>query len=162
MLSREENELLTRIGPGPGEPFHVVTAGSEWVLTWYPAREEAVALIGPPLSTIIPEIPTDDFLDAVRERLTEFRTGLKEDDAVGSCAYTVFTVCRGMYTLEFRSRPSKIRAGEWVAEEFPEWAPLIESAMVWRKRRWTAPAPNARAVADTRRFVQTMIDRIGI
>ncbi len=31
----------------PGEPLHVVRAGPDWVLTWYPAREEAVALRGP-------------------------------------------------------------------------------------------------------------------
>ena len=155
-------EVIPRMAViSPGEPFHLVTAGPEWTLTWYPAREEAVALIGPPISTVIPEIPQDAFLDAVRERLKQFRTELNEDDSLGSCAYVVFTVCRGMYTLKFGSRPSKMRAGEWVAHEFPEWADLIESALVWRKRRWTFHAPDASAVSDTRRFVRAMMGRIG-
>src|SRR5215207_8582040 len=24
----------------PGEPFHIVEAGRDWLLTWYPARED--------------------------------------------------------------------------------------------------------------------------
>ena len=145
----------------PGEPFHLVSAGPEWLLTWYPAREEAVTLIGPPISTIIPEIPLDHFLETVRGRLREFRSGLDDAASLGSCAYTVFTVCRGIYTLEFGRRPSKIRAAEWVADRFPEWAALIESAVGWRRRRWTSHGPDQDAVADTRRFVTVMTEGIG-
>ena len=160
-LQRLHEDIPRMAVISPGEPFHLVTAGPEWVLTWYPAREEAVALVGREISTVIPEIQQDVFLDAVRERLKQFRTELKDDDSLGSCAYTVFTLCRGMYTLEFGSRPSKMRAGEWVADEFPEWAALIESALVWRKRRWTSPTPDASAVANTRKFVRAMLGRIG-
>jgi len=159
---RKPHEEIPRMAViSPGEPFHLVSAGPEWLLTWYPAREEGVALVGPAISTIIPEIPQDEFLEALRGRLREFRAGLEDDASRGSCAYTVFTVCRGIYTLEFRRRPSKIRAAEWVADKYPEWAALIESAAGWRKQRWTPHGPDRGAVADTRRFVEVMTDGIG-
>jgi len=142
----------------PGEPFHVVRAGREWLLTWYPAREEGVALVGPPIGTVISEIPQSDFREIVRGRLKEFRGGPEDGASRGSCAYTVFTVCRGMYTLEFGSRPSKGRAAEWIAEQFPEWAGLIDSARTWRKQRWMSQGPDPSAVAETRRFVQVMTE----
>src|SRR5262245_37610892 len=36
-----------------GEPFQVVEAGRDWVLTWYPAREDGMRLLGPPVDTVI-------------------------------------------------------------------------------------------------------------
>src|SRR5437773_3331761 len=38
----------------PSEPFHVVEAGRDWILNWYPARENGVSLIGPPIDSLIP------------------------------------------------------------------------------------------------------------
>jgi Nucleotidyltransferase domain len=46
----------------PGEPFHVVQAGRDWVLNWYPAREDSHPLIGPPIHTLIPPIPISESL----------------------------------------------------------------------------------------------------
>jgi hypothetical protein len=158
---RKPLEEIPRIAViSPGEPFHVVSGGREWLLTWYPAREEGVALVGPAISKTIPELPEDEFLETVRGRLREFRTELEDDAARGSCAYTVFTVCRGLYTLEFGIRPSKTRAAEWVADRFPEWASLVESATAWRRQRWTAHGPDRHAVAVTRRFVEVMTEGI--
>jgi hypothetical protein len=37
----------------PGEPFHVVEAGRDWILNWYPARENGVRLLGPPIDSLI-------------------------------------------------------------------------------------------------------------
>lgn len=148
----------------PGEPFHVVPAGPEWLLTWYPVRQEGVALIGPPISEVIPEKPEQDYLGVVRGRLKELPGELREDASLGTCAYTVLTICRGLYTLQFGNRPSKLRAAEWAAEAFPEWASLIEAAVGWRQQRWTSQRPDPQAVADTRKFARSMtehLDRIG-
>lgn len=152
-------EQIPRMGViSPGEPYHLTSAGPDWLLSWYPAREEGVALVGPPISTVIPEIPWDDFLGAVRGRLREFPSGLDDDATLGSCAYTVFTMCRGIYTLKLGRRPSKIEAAKWLADEFPEWATLIRSATGWRNQRWSAQDPAPEAVAETRRFLETMIE----
>jgi hypothetical protein len=64
----------------PGEPFHVVSGGLEWILTWYPARQEAVSLVGPPMSSIVPEISEAVFLDQVRVRMKAFRTAIGDSD----------------------------------------------------------------------------------
>jgi len=144
----------------PGEPFHIVEGGPDWVLTWYPAREEAMALIGPPISAIIPEIAQKEFLDAVRGHMPKFGNWIKDDAPRGACAYAIITICRGMYTLVFGARPSKIKAAAWAALEFPHWAGLIESALVWRQEQWTSPDTDKIAVAETRRFVAEMTTRI--
>lgn len=100
----------------PGEPFHIVEGGPDWVLTWFPAREEAVTLVGPPISTVIPEIVKATFLDAVREHMLTFRERVKVDDSRGAQAYAILTICRGLYTLLFEKRPSEIEAAAWSAQ----------------------------------------------
>ena len=147
----------------PGEPFHVVAAGPDWTLTWYPARADAVALAGPPISTFIPQIPEEEFLDTIRACLRKLPTAIKDDDTRGSCAYVVITVCRGMYTLAFRERPSKIKAATWAARKFPQWGGLIESALAWRSAQWARPVADPIAVAESRRFVRDMdqTERLG-
>jgi hypothetical protein len=39
-----------------GEPMHVVEAGRDFLLDWYPARRDG-ALVGPPIDSVIPPIP---------------------------------------------------------------------------------------------------------
>jgi hypothetical protein len=141
----------------PGEPFHVVSGGPEWILTWYPARQEALSLVGPPIASIIPEIRESEFLDQVRERLRAFRTAIGDTDTRGSCAYAVITVCRGLYTLAYGTRPSKLQACAWAAEKFPRWKWLIESALAWRSEQWARPLADPAAVRETRLFVNDMI-----
>lgn len=56
----------------PGEPFHVVEGGPDWVLTWYPARERVMTLFGPPVETFIPPISREAFESAVRQHMRRF------------------------------------------------------------------------------------------
>jgi hypothetical protein len=140
----------------PGEAFHTVSAGREWLLAWYPARDEAVAMMGPALSDVIPELPREAFLRAVRERLSEFRTEPMDDASPGACAYAVLTTCRGLYTLEFGRRTSKLEAAEWTAERHPEWAELIAAAIQWRQQQWETRAPDPAVIDRTRRFLSAM------
>jgi hypothetical protein len=144
----------------PGEPFHVITAGPDWVLTWHPAREEAVALIGPPIAEVMAEPSGEAFMAAVRERLSEFRTGCEDTDPPGSCAYAILTTCRGLYTLAFGSRPTKAEAAAWAAREYPEWADVIHSALRWREEQWRVRDPDPEAIAATRSFLQTMTESV--
>jgi Nucleotidyltransferase domain len=41
----------------PGEPFHVVQAGRDWILNWYPARQHGVRLLGPSDRLVDPSDP---------------------------------------------------------------------------------------------------------
>src|SRR5215211_5046701 len=56
----------------PGEPFHLVKAGRDWILNWYPARQRGVRLLGPPITKLIPPIPTGEYLEEVRRSLAGF------------------------------------------------------------------------------------------
>ena len=140
----------------PGEPFHIIEGGQDWILTWYPAREEAVALIGPPISAFIPEIAQTEFVDAVRKHIHNFGQRIKDDHPRGVHAYAVITVCRGIYTLVVGTRPSKGKAAAWAAKEFPHWSGLIESALAWRKEQYISSDIDRTAASETRRFVAEM------
>jgi hypothetical protein len=71
----------------------------------------------------------------------------------GASAYAILTTCRGLYTIRFGVRPSKLEAAKWATGEFPQWASLVESALTWRKEQWTNPGTDQASVTATRRFV---------
>lgn len=140
----------------PGEPLHVVRGGKEWVLSWFPARDEAVALSGPPLAEVLPEIPWNSFAAAVRDQLEALAAGIADDASPGACAYAVLTTCRGIFTLEHGRRPSKAQAAAWAAGRYPDWAEVIDSALRWRRAQWKVRTPDPAAIRDTRRFLEAV------
>jgi len=144
----------------PGEPLHVVSGGPDWILTWYPVREDAVALVGPEIGELIPQIPSADFLTALREHLRRVIEWIKEDTTRGACAYAILTTCRGLYTLRFGVRRSKREAANWAMREFPEWASLIESELTWRSEQWTNPGTDRFSVTAAQQFVKEMATQI--
>ncbi|MDQ6876381.1 MAG: nucleotidyltransferase domain-containing protein, partial [Candidatus Dormibacteraeota bacterium] len=44
-----------------GEPFHVINAGTDWIITWYPARYSGIALVGPPASEVVPDTSFEEY-----------------------------------------------------------------------------------------------------
>jgi Aminoglycoside adenylyltransferase, C-terminal domain len=138
----------------PGEPFHVVEAGRDWILNWYPARQNGVRLVGPPIDALIPPIPTGEYLDEVRRSLVGFSNRIPDDAPPGSQAYAILTMCRGLYALRFGERLSKGQAASWARQEFPRWADLIGRALGWRQRQHDPDGQEGAAtVAETRSFV---------
>jgi predicted nucleotidyltransferase len=111
----------------PGEPFHVVEGGPDWVLNWYPARKSAITLFGPPVETFIPPISREAFQSAVRQHIRRFPSRVSDRDSLPGQAYAVLTMCRGWYTLCVGDQSSKVVAAAWAQREFPEWAPLPSS-----------------------------------
>jgi predicted nucleotidyltransferase len=112
-----------------GEPFHVITAGTDWIITWYPARHHGIALVGPPASEVVPDTSFEEFAVAVRNHVRRFRERIPDDAARGTQAYAVLTVCRGLYTCVHGEPVSKLIAAAWAQREFPEWAVLIRDAI---------------------------------
>jgi hypothetical protein len=141
----------------PGEPFHVVQGGPDWVLNWYPARESAITLFGPPVETFIPPISREAFRSAVRQRMRQFPTRVRDGDSLPAQAYAILTMCRGWYTLCVGDQPSKAMAAARAQREFPEWAPLIRSALAWRKGRVSAGGSGA---SEVQRFVAEIARRV--
>jgi hypothetical protein len=54
-------------------------------------------------------------------------------------------------------QPSKVVAAAWAQREFPEWAPLIRSALVWRKGGVSAGDSGA---SEVQRFVAEIARRV--
>ncbi len=142
-----------------GEPFHVISAGTDWILRWYPARHDGIVLVGPPATEVIPDISFAEYGDAVRTHMRHFRGRIAEDATPGSQAYAVLTLCRGLYTCLHGEQVSKLGAAAWAQGAFPEWAGLIREAISWRERQWEVPQEDGRAtVPAVRRFIEVIAD----
>jgi hypothetical protein len=140
-----------------GEPFHVVEAGRDWLLTWYPAREDGVRLLGPPIDALIPPIPSAEYIAEVRRSLARLSSRLPDDAPPGWQAYAILTMCRGLYTVRFGQRRSKQAAASWAQHEFPQWAGLIRRALEWRRRQRDPDGQDGAAtVPETRSFLAEM------
>jgi len=143
----------------PNEPFHVVEAGRDWILNWYPARENGVSLIGPPIDSLIPPIPSAEYIDEVRRSLVGFTNRIPDHAPPGWQAYAILTMCRGLYAIRFGGRLSKREAASWAQQEFPQWADLIRRALGWRRRQRDPDGQDGAAtVSETRSFVTEMAE----
>jgi hypothetical protein len=143
-----------------GEPFHVLNAGTDWIITWYPARKSGIALIGPPVTEVVPDTSLEEYATAVHRYMLRFKERVTDEATTGAQAYAVLTMCRGLYTCVHRKPVSKLEAAAWVQWAFPEWAGLIQEAISWREHQWDAPQADGRATVPTvRRFVAEFADR---
>jgi Domain of unknown function (DUF4111)/Nucleotidyltransferase domain len=141
----------------PGEPFHVVQAGRDWILNWYPARENGVRLLGPPIESLIPPISSAEYINEIRGYLVDFRNRIADDTSPGSQAYAILAICRGLYAIRFGEQISKREAASWAQQEFPKWSDLIRRALDWRQRQWDPEGKDGTAtVSETRAFVAEM------
>ena len=116
----------------PGEPFHLVQAGDDWLISWYALREKGIALQGPPIEALINPLPLEAWLKAVREHICAYRESVKTALDKPFLSYIVLTVARGLFTLAHRRDASKIQAANWLASACPHWADLIERALQYR------------------------------
>jgi hypothetical protein len=156
---RTDTTTIARISPG--EPLHVVEAGRDFLLDWYPARQVGVSVLGPPLGSLIPPIPETEYLEEVRTYLAGFRDRFDEYASAGSQAYAILTMCRGVAVLRFGERLSKREAGARIQLEFPRWSDLIDRALRWRDRQWRVDQTDGAAtVAETRAFIADMDELI--
>ena len=143
-----------------GEPFAVVSAGTEWAITWYPARHSGIALIGPPVTAVVPDSSFEEYAAAVRSYMRRLNERVTDYATPGAQAYAVLTMCRGLYTCVHGEPVSKIKAAAWAQAAFPYWAGLIQQAISWREHEWDVPQADGRTTVTTvRRFVAEIADR---
>jgi hypothetical protein len=143
----------------PGEPFHIVEAGPDWILNWYPARQHGVRLLGPPIDSLIPPITSAEYIDQVRRSLVGFTNRIADGAPPGWQAYAILTMCRGLHAIRFGERLSKRAAASWAQQEFPQWADLIRRALGWRQRQRDPDRQDGAAtVSETRSFVTEMAE----
>jgi Aminoglycoside adenylyltransferase, C-terminal domain/Nucleotidyltransferase domain len=158
-LAHCRTHATTIVRISPGEPLHMIEAGRDFLLDWYPARRDGISLEGPRLDSLIPPIPEAEYLEEVRKYLAGFRSRFDDDASPGSQAYAILTMCRGVAALRFGERLSKREAGARIQLEFPRWSLLIDRALAWRDQRWDDAQPDgAEAVAETQAFIADMED----
>jgi predicted nucleotidyltransferase len=144
----------------PGEPFHLIQAGKEWLLNWYIVREKGLTLFGPPPQAIIEPTSKEEYIQTVKEHAAHWREYVNDAHTRPSQAYAILTMCRALYTTTNGEHVSKKQAAGWAAQQMPEWASLIQNALLWRKA-WREPVPNPEAtLPETKRFVHAVTDRI--
>jgi predicted nucleotidyltransferase len=144
-----------------GEPFHVISAGTDWIITWYPARHNGIALVGPPATEVVPATSFEEYANAVRNYVQRFKERIPDNAAPGSQAYAVLAICRGLYTCMHGQPVSKLRAAAWAQRQLPGWAWLIREAVAWREHQWDVPQADGTATAPAvRRFVAEIAELV--
>jgi Domain of unknown function (DUF4111) len=162
-LARCRTDCTTIARVGPGEPLHLLEAGRDFLLDWYPARQEGISLVGPPIESLIPPVPEEEYLQEVRTYLAGLLDRFDEDPSAGSQAYAILTMCRGVYALRTGTRLSKRHAATQARLEFPTWAGLIDRALAWRDAQWQPEQEDGSAmVAETRSFLSEMGRRLDL
>jgi predicted nucleotidyltransferase len=142
----------------PGEPFHAIQVDRGWLIDWYQLREVGVALRGPAIDSLVPEITHGEYVDAVRQHLLTWRDSLEDLESQADQAYAVLTMCRGLRTLRTGEHVSKREAARWASEELPEHADLIRDALEWRARSRGGQWVDGTAMrSEVTRFVETVL-----
>ncbi len=143
----------------PGEPFHTKEAGIDWLINWYTVREKGITLFGPSPKTLIAPIAKEEYLLAVRDHAQYWRTWPSSiSQQRPSQAYGILTLCRAMYTLAKGEITSKKQAALWAEKEFPQWASLIQNALLWRQAWRDQNVDHDTTLPESLRFVNFAID----
>jgi predicted nucleotidyltransferase len=145
----------------PGEPFHVIDSGIEWLLNWYFVRENDVILFGPSSHQFIAPISKEEYMQVVQDHTRQWAEYVQDTKTswLGQ-SYAILTLCRALYSFTNGEQVSKKKAAEWAAQQLPEWASLIQKALLWRKHWKPEQSCPEATYPETERFVHFVIGRI--
>jgi hypothetical protein len=146
----------------PGEPFHFKEAGKDWLINWWVVRRQGVALVGPPPEEVIDPITDEEFQQAVREQVGEWKSYLYEMTRRKSLAYAVLTMCRALHAYVAGEQVCKQAAATWAAATYPQWGPLITDAWATRVAAEDEEVGHGPLFAETLRFVEFTGEVMGL
>jgi len=119
--------------------FYLAPHGSDWIIQRHIIREQGVTLWGANPKPIIEAVSPDDIRRAVTGILEEWWFPLLDDPSwlrnhgVEYHAFTILTMCRSLYALEFGEVVSKPIAARWAQEALGgKWPEVIEQSLVAR------------------------------
>ena len=69
-------------------------------------------------------------------------------------------MCRALYASQNGEQASKKQAALWAQEKFPQWALLIQKALVWRAARRVEKVEYEATFPETAKFIHFAVDRI--
>ena len=148
----------------PGEPFHLIEGGPDWLSNWWMIRDHGRTLYGPPPEEVIPEIADEEFFDVIRSYVYDAREWGKNYTHLGGESYTMLTMFRALYTLTHRKHVSKLDAMAWAKKVYPQHAEMIDKAIYWREYHAEAtddPAAMLPRVMEIVEFACGECDRLG-
>lgn len=130
--------LHPHIDRGAGQSLRMMQHDSDWVVQRYTLRERGIALAGPAPRTLIDPVSPNDLRQAMLAVLRGWWAPMIVDHAHlhsrGYQSYTVLSLCRVLYTLQYGTVVSKPVAARWAQETLEvRWRPLIERALVGRQ-----------------------------
>ncbi len=109
-------ELTTALhDPAWGEPPATSPLDPDLAAHIVIARERGVTLAGRPVREVLPEVPTDDYIDAL---LADFEDAVQTIEA--NPIYGVLNLCRVYWFLLKSAISSKDEAGAWALSYLPE------------------------------------------
>ena len=147
----------------PGEPFHLIEGGDEWLSNWWMILNHGRTLYGPTPEEVIPPIADEEFFDVIRLYVEEAREWGKKYTSLPGQSYTMLTMFRALYTLTHREHTSKLKAARWAQKQYPQYAEMIEKAVYWREHHAEAaddPAATHQTVMEIVEFACAEIQRI--
>lgn len=155
---RERRSRIAIISPG--EPFHQIEAGADWLISWYMLRETGLALKGPDIASLIEPMESTAYIDAVQKHIEIYREAPESATSKSYLSYIILTTARGLYTVLHGQPTSKVKAADWAVKTFPQWAPLIQLALTWRVDP-TGEKPAIEEIRSrARAFVTDMLARL--
>ncbi|MCX6704735.1 MAG: DUF4111 domain-containing protein [Candidatus Woesebacteria bacterium] len=144
----------------PGEPIHRLESSKKWIMNWYLTREKSITIFGPSPKDIIEPISKDEFIESVRDHMELWNVWVKKmRDRYAQAAYTILTMCRAYYAYKNGDQVSKKQAALWTQKEFPEWASLIDQAIVWRETK-NEDKVDGKTYIEMESFVNFIRDKI--
>jgi hypothetical protein len=163
-INRTRTQSSTIANISPGEPFHTLEAGVDWLVNWYLVRARGIALVGPPPARVIAPITHAEYVAVIRRHTRSWAQWVDDCRQLKGQAYAILTLCRALYTLTHGEQLSKLQAAAWAMQSFPQWADLIERALAWRKGAGPAPVDTeeidaAATFPTTVRFVHFAIQQ---
>jgi hypothetical protein len=143
---------------GFGERLKMVTHDETWIIHRYILRERGITIIGPAPQTLIDPVSPNALRQAMLPALYGWAAQIldhpNEIIRQGYQSYTVLSLCRILYTLQFGDIVSKPRAAGWVKDTMGvKWSALIDQAWIGRHTPWLpASAEDITQTLDLIRF----------
>ena len=152
--------LHPHIDRGKGESLQMRQHDSDWVIQRHILREQGVTVRGPAPKILIDPVSPNELQQAVRTILNTWFALMLDDPSTlkrrGYQSYTVLTMSRMLYTLDFGTVVSKPVAVRWAREALgEEWALLMERA--WAGRQHPHLEADADDVIATLNFIRYTI-----
>jgi len=119
---------------------HCNTLHTRWIL-----RHHGMVIAGPPIASLVDEVPPGALRDAMRVALPNVIADIRtwaSFDVAWTQRYAVSTYCRVLYTLHTAQVASKRGALEWALDNLdPKWRPLLTQVTQDRTLGWDPAEP---------------------